>query len=99
KNPRPRRERKMTEHLHEIMDRNIFRMNLSVEATSAYILVTALLGENQRPSLDLIQARWTTTAQALEQALAELLARNVVRHAAAPDGRDLYYPNPASLWR
>jgi hypothetical protein len=61
----------MTEHVHHAMDRNIFNQNLSVEATSAYILVTSLIGENQSPTLDLIREKWTVTPEKLDNALKE----------------------------
>ncbi len=89
----------MSDHIHEVMDRNIFNLKLSVEGVSAYILVTSLLGENVRPSLELIKGRWTTTQEALDSALAELVERNVLQPRTGPDKEKLYYPNPSSLWR
>jgi DNA-binding IscR family transcriptional regulator len=81
------------------MDRQIFNMGLTVEATSAYIVITSLLGDNQRPSLDMIKNRWTLSDETLDRALAELTDRNVLQSRSGPDGMDLYYPTPASLWR
>ena len=89
----------MTEHVHHTMDRNIFNLKLSVEATSAYILITSLMGENVRPSMELIQGRWTTTDEELEQALTELINRNIVSKREGLNQEELYYPNPSSLWR
>ena len=89
----------MTEHFHASMDREIFKLGLSVEATSAYILVTSLVGENTRPSIEALQAKWTGSNQDLDQALAELTGRNVIQPRKGPEGEDLYYPNPSSLWR
>lgn len=88
----------MSEHVHAIMDRSIFNLNLSVEATSAYIVVTALVGDNLRPSLDAIQGRWTKSNPELDEALRELIGRNVLRAVNSPDGQPLYYPNPATIW-
>ncbi len=88
----------MDDHFHAVMDRNIFKLELTVEATSAYIVVASLLDDNVRPSMDLIRARWTTSDQELDDALDELVSRNVVRRQETPDGQPLYYPNPSSVW-
>jgi hypothetical protein len=89
----------MSEHLHMTMDRNIFNLKLSVEATSAYIIVTAVTGESVRPSLEVIRAKWNKEDHDLDAALNELMDRGVLQHRTGPDGKDLYYPNPSSLWR
>ena len=89
----------MSEHIHHAMDRNIFNFKLSVEATSAYILITSLLGENAGPSIEAIRDKWTTTEEALEKALAELENRSILQKRSGSQGRILYYPNPSSLWR
>jgi len=89
----------MDEHFHAVMDRNIFNLKLSVEAASAYILVTAIVGENISPSLDNIRDRWTKSETDLIAALNELLGRHVLHFREGADGQAFYYPNPASLWR
>ncbi|MFH1138771.1 MAG: hypothetical protein V1816_22060 [Pseudomonadota bacterium] len=89
----------MVEHFHSAMDRQIFNMKLSVEATSAYIIVTSLTGDNLRPSLDFIAARWTTTPEALAAALNELVERRILEPGVGSQGEPLYYPTPSSLWR
>ena len=88
-----------TEHFHAHMDRRIFDLDLSVEATSAYIVVTSLLEQNQRPSLEAIRTRWTKSDSELNQVLNGLVDRRILRLATGSDGRNLYYPNPASLWK
>ena len=70
-----------------------------MEATSAYILITSLRSENLPPTMEHILARWTVSAEQLDQALAELLARGVINRKSAQDGQNLYFPNPSSLWR
>ena len=87
------------EHNHQTMDRLIFNLKLSVEATSAYILISAILGEGQRPSLDLIKNRWAAPDPALEEALEELIGRNVIESRVGPDDQSLYYPKPSTLWQ
>jgi len=89
----------MDEHFHAVMDRNIFNLKLSVEAASAYILITAIVGENVSPSLDNIRDRWTKSGGELEEALNELLDRNVLQFRKVSGEQSFYYPNPASLWR
>jgi len=80
------------------MDRNIFKLNLPVEVTSAYILVASLVEQNIRPSLEEIKNRWTKSEEELDQALAELVKRNILKASEAKE-TNLYYPNPSSLWR
>lgn len=88
----------MIEHFHAHMDRNIFKLDLPIEATSAYILVASLVEQNIRPSLEEIKTRWTKSESELDQALTELLRRNILKISTVPDGT-LYYTNPSSLWR
>ncbi|MBF0529995.1 MAG: hypothetical protein HQK55_12155 [Deltaproteobacteria bacterium] len=89
----------MSEHLHQIMDRQIFNLNLSVEATSAYIVVTSIVDENRPPTLEAILGRWTIAPEALNRSIIELLDRGVVQSRPGPEGAIMYFPNPASLWR
>ena len=89
----------MVEHFHCAMDRQIFNMQLSIEATSAYIVVASLTGENLRPTLEYIQARWTSTPEALEAALNELMGRHILEQVVGSHGEPLYYPAPSSLLR
>ena len=89
----------MAEHVHHAMDRSIFNMQLSVEATSAYILVTSLIGENQSPTLDLIREKWTVSPEKLDNALAELVQHNIIREKSTADGQTMIFPQPSSIWR
>lgn len=81
------------------MDRQIFNLKLSVEATSAYIVVTSIVNENQPPTLSAVQGRWTISFEALDRALVELMERSIIQKRSGPDGEVMYFPNPASLWR
>jgi hypothetical protein len=81
------------------MDRQIFNMNCSVEATSLYIVVTSLVGDNQRPTLEAIRGRWTISTEALDLALEELMGRGILERYPGPEGELLFFPQPASLWR
>lgn len=87
------------EHYHVQMDRDIFKLNLPVVVTSAYILVASLNEQNIRPSLEEIRNRWTKSDNELQEALDELVRRNIIKNTDAPDGTSLYYANPSSLWR
>lgn len=89
----------MSDHFHAHMDQNIFKLEMSVEATSAYILVVSIMEQNIRPAMDEITLRWTKSAEELDQALTELEERKVVVSMTAPDGVLIYNPNPSSLWR
>lgn len=89
----------MSEHFHTSMDRKIFNLELSVEATSAYIVVTSILSENARPDLESIRNRWIKSDEELDQALGELVGRQVLQVQSSPQGETLYYPKPSSLWR
>ena len=60
------------------MDRAIFDLQLSMEATSAYIVICSLLDEGLFPTLSLVRARWNGNEQSLRNALHELMQHNVV---------------------
>ena len=81
------------------MDTQIFNQGLSVEATSAYIIITAFVSEGVRPLMESIQGRWNAPAQALPIALAELEALNIVECLPAIGNEGpMCIVNPASLW-
>ena len=81
------------------MDTQIFTQGLSVEAISAYIIVTALVSEGVRPLLELIQSRWNAPAEGLSIALAELEALNIIERLPAMGSEaPMCIVNPASLW-
>jgi len=60
------------------MDRTIFDLQLTMEATSAYIVICSLLDEGLFPTLSLVRARWNGNEQSLRSALHELMRHNVV---------------------
>jgi len=81
------------------MDTQIFNQGLSVMATSAYIIIAALLGDGMKPELEVIEARWNATGEDLKRALAELKAFNIIERHPGPGGNNpIYIINPASLW-
>ena len=81
------------------MDTQIFNQNLSVMATSAYILIAALMGDKVKPEMTAIRARWNAAPEELDLALSELRALNIIeRHPGMDGGEPIYIVNPASLW-
>ncbi len=81
------------------MDTQIFNLGLSVTATSAYILITALVGDGVRPELGSIRDRWNASPEELDRALADLADHNVIeRHPGLEGSEPVYLVNPASLW-
>jgi hypothetical protein len=63
------------------MDRNIFNLRVSLEATSVYILICSLLDQGHSPTLQLIRSLWNGTEDALRKALLELMERQVLSPA------------------
>jgi hypothetical protein len=81
------------------MDTQIFKQGLSVLATSAYIIIAALMGDGAKATLAAIASRWNAAPPELEAALAELAVRNIIeRHPGFDGGDPVYIVNPASLW-
>ncbi|MDR1109777.1 MAG: hypothetical protein LBP92_03530 [Deltaproteobacteria bacterium] len=83
----------------KMMDTQIFNLKLSVNATSAYILICALVGDGVPASDEAVSARWNAPAGELDAALAELQIWRVIERRPGPEGVPAFSPNPASLWR
>lgn len=82
------------------MDRQIFNLNLSITATSAYILAASLLHQGLTVNYANLKNRWTVSEAELKTALAELVDRKVLISIAGAGEDDTFYsPQPASLWR
>jgi hypothetical protein len=60
------------------MDRDIFNLKASTEATSLYILICALKDLGQSPTLPEIRAKWNGDEDSLRSALNELMRRGVL---------------------
>lgn len=69
------------------MDRDIFTLKASTEATSLYILICALMDIGQSPTLAEVKSKWTGDEDSLRNAARELVGRGVLESAepAAPD--------------
>lgn len=64
------------------MDRAIFDMNLSVEATSLYILICSNTVGNQGPSMDVLNPIWNGAPDQLEAAAEELIRHGILMNTA-----------------
>lgn len=60
------------------MDRAIFDLQASVEATSLYILLCAIVDQGETPTLGRAGMQWNGTEEGLYQAAAELMRRGVL---------------------
>lgn len=60
------------------MDRAIFELNASIEATSLYILLCALMDQGERPTLKRALVQWNGTEATMASAAAELARRGVI---------------------
>ncbi|NTW35129.1 MAG: hypothetical protein HGB17_03180 [Syntrophobacteraceae bacterium] len=60
------------------MDRDIFNLKASTDATSLYILICALKDLGQSPTLPEIRAKWTGNEESLRNAVKELMRRGVL---------------------
>lgn len=78
-----------------IMDRAIFELNASVEATSLYILLCTLVDQGEIPTLVRARVQWNGTDEALALAAEELARRGVIE-APTPVPHDLPLPLKAS---
>jgi hypothetical protein len=80
------------------MDRAIFDLNISVEATSLYILLCALMDAGEDPTLQNASVKWTGTKEALDTAARELIERGIVA-GAVPTPNDMHlHPNSREHW-
>lgn len=81
------------------MDRAIFDLNASVEATSLYILICALMDQGEPPSLNNAQVKWNGTRESLEAAADELLQLGVLE-VVPPFTPDKHlHISPRTNWR
>ncbi len=80
------------------MDRAIFELNTSVEATSLYILLCALMDMGRPPTLEEALPRWSGTEETLTSAAEELIRRCVLC-ASLPVPREMHlHPNTRDKW-
>jgi hypothetical protein len=82
------------------MDRLIFELKVSVEATSLYILMCAFLDQGEAPTLEHAKGRWSGDEGSLVKAASELMERGVLERALpVPMDRPLnVLPSDQWLW-
>ncbi|MGV8075294.1 MAG: hypothetical protein AB2L11_12150 [Syntrophobacteraceae bacterium] len=81
------------------MDRAIFDLNSSMEATSLYILLCALLDSGAIPTLNLARARWNGDEESLKKAAEELIQRGVLENRPPISDDKPLTINPSCKWR
>ena len=80
------------------MDRAIFELNTTVEATSLYILLCALMDQGRPPTLEEAIAKWTGTEQSLLAAAEELIKRCVLNSTLPIPGDMHLHPTTRDRW-
>ncbi|WP_457571730.1 hypothetical protein [Desulfovulcanus sp.] len=75
------------------MDNKIFELGLSVEATSLYLLLDALIAADTPLNLENVHSRWNATEEMLSKSIAELQMNGVIQ----VNGQD-FVLNPVSNW-
>ena len=80
------------------MDRSIFDLNLSTEATSLYILICSFLDQGQAPTLESLRPYWNNDDQSLVNAGRELIQRHVVKGKEALSSDTPIELTPKDCW-
>ena len=81
-----------------LMSQKIFALNLSVEATSAYILICTLAESGAPVTIESAASFWNDTREALATALEELNRHRVIYEVLDFRQMKQYYLNPPDLW-
>jgi hypothetical protein len=81
------------------MDRAIFDLRASVEATSLYILFCALLDQGEFLTLARASVLWNGTREDLLKAAGELIQRGVLSASEGLTPDELLQLNPRDHWR
>ncbi len=80
------------------MDRAIFDLKISVEATSLYIVLCALMDSGQPPTLENALPKWTGSEESLLTAAQELIGRCIIT-GIVPIPEDMHlHPNTRDKW-
>ena len=80
------------------MDRAIFDLKISVEATSLYILLCALMDGGQAPTLKNALLKWTGSEESLMAAARELIARCIITGADPIPEQMHLHPTTRDKW-
>jgi len=81
-----------------LMDRAIFDLNASVEATSLYILLCALLDQQELPTLTRAKVQWNGSGENLVSAAEELMRRGVLQEIHPLRDDEPLRVNPRDKW-
>ena len=82
-----------------MMDRKIFNLNLSVEATSAYILISNLAESGTPITIESAGTFWNDTPDALVSALEELKHHCIIVEVLDANQMRQYYLNSSDRWK
>ena len=82
-----------------LMDQKIFSLNLSVEATSAYILICNLAESGAPVTIESEGTFWNESAEALASALEELNRHRILYEELDSNQMRQYVINPPDLWK
>ena len=80
------------------MDRAIFDLHASVEATSLYILICALLDQQESPTLTRARVQWNGGGDKLVTAAKELMRRGVLEEMNPFSEDKPLRVNPKDKW-
>ena len=80
------------------MDRAIFELNLSIEATSLYILLCALMVGGQPPTIEEALPKWAGTEKTLMAAAEELIGRCVLNTSLPITKGKHLHPTTRDRW-
>lgn len=81
------------------MDRKIFNLNLSVEATSAYILICNLAESGAPITIESAGTFWNDKPEALVSALEELKGHRIIFEVEDANQVRQYYLNSSDHWK
>ncbi len=76
------------------MDQSIFKMGLSVEGTSLYLLMVSLADGGAVLDRGLLERFWNASPTQLDEAVSELTRRRVIAQATAGD----FMVRPTGEW-
>ncbi len=80
------------------MDRKIFALDLSVEATSAYILICTLAESGAPVTIESAGSFWNDKPEALTGALEELNRHRIIYEKLDSNHMRRFFVNPPDLW-
>jgi len=82
------------------MDQKIFDLNLSMEATSLYLLACGLMDADKRLSLANMKEYWNSTPEKLDEAIDELHRRKILElRVSDGKGQTIYRVTDSDSWQ